>query len=242
MVEFKTYYKRHLPHHQPLGYTYFITFRLAGSLPNSIIQKLIAERESNLKEIAAIKNLKEKSEKYHAYQTAYFERFDSFLDTYHYGQYWLGQESIATIVKEAFHFYDTKAYDLLCYCIMSNHVHLVITPIVDRISDSILSVGRISDPTKETTLVAESKNSPPVADSTYIVTKILQDLKRYTAGKCNKILNRTGNFWQYESYDHIVRDENDLIRIINYTLNNPVKIGLVTCWKNWKWSYYKYDN
>jgi len=228
MVEFKTYYKRHLPHHQPLGYTYFITFRLAGSLPNSIIQKLIAERESNLKEIAAIKNLKEKSEKYHAYQTAYFERFDSFLDTYHYGQYWLGQESIATIVKEAFHFYDAKAYDLLCYCIMSNHVHLVMTPIVDR----------ISDPTGETISVEESRNGV----STYIVTKILQDLKRYTAGKCNKILNRTGNFWQYESYDHIVRDENDLIRIINYTLNNPVKIGLVTGWKNWKWSYYKYDN
>jgi len=228
MVEFKTYYKRHLPHYQPLGYTYFITFRLTGSLPISIIQKLIAERESNLKEIAAIKNLKEKSEKYHAYQTAYFERFDSFLDTYHYGQYWLGQESIATIVKEAFHFYDAKAYDLLCYCIMSNHVHLVMTPIVDR----------ISDPTGETISVEESRNGV----STYIVTKILQDLKRYTAGKCNKILNRTGNFWQYESYDHIVRDENDLIRIINYTLNNPVKIGLVTGWKNWKWSYYKYDN
>ena len=42
---------------------------------------------------------------------------------------------------------------------------------------------------------------------------------------------------QHESYDHVVRDGEELDRIIAYVLNNPVKAGLVKNWRQWKWSY-----
>lgn len=71
--------------------------------------------------------------------------------------------------------------------------------------------------------------------------KILQSLKRHTARQGNILLNRTSNpFWHPESYDHYVRDHWELSRIIDYTINNPVKAGLVIKAEDWKWSYCKY--
>jgi REP element-mobilizing transposase RayT len=78
-------------------------------------------------------------------------------------------------------------------------------------------------------------------DVFYSLTEILQSLKRHTARQSNLILGRSGAFWQDESYDHIVRDQAELERIIKYVLNNPVKAGLVDDWIKWKWSYCKYD-
>lgn len=61
---------------------------------------------------------------------------------------------------------------------------------------------------------------------------ILQSWKSYTANEANKKLDRKGEFWLAESYDHLIRDDEDLQRQIAYVVNNPVKAGL----KDWKWS------
>jgi REP element-mobilizing transposase RayT len=156
-------------------------------------------------------------------QSVYFGKFDKLLDASDFGPTWLKKKEIAEIVKDAIHFYDNKKYNLVCYTIMSNHVHQVFKPLVGRISDS-------------TNLPSEAEASRNRV-SGYIVTKILQDLKRFTARECNKILNRTGTFWQHESYDHVVRDYDELQRIVKYVLNNPVKTGLCEKWEDWKWSY-----
>jgi putative DNA methylase len=47
------------------------------------------------------------------------------------------------------------------------------------------------------------------------------------------LLHRSGPFWQAESYDHWVRDEDELERIVAYIANNPVKAGLVTKPHQW---------
>jgi REP element-mobilizing transposase RayT len=52
-------------------------------------------------------------------------------------------------------------------------------------------------------------------------------------------LGQAGAFWLHESYDHYVRDEKELSRIITYVLNNPVKAGLIKRWQEWQWSYCK---
>ncbi|MEW5986568.1 MAG: hypothetical protein AB1791_08050 [Chloroflexota bacterium] len=65
-------------------------------------------------------------------------------------------------------------------------------------------------------------------------------MKGYTAGQANLLLERTGAFWQHESYDHYVRDAAELERIVAYVVNNPVKAGLVTDWQEWPWAYCKY--
>jgi hypothetical protein len=51
-------------------------------------------------------------------------------------------------------------------------------------------------------------------DTFYSLTEIFQSLKRHTARQSNLVLGRSGAFWQDESYDHIVRDEAELERII----------------------------
>jgi putative DNA methylase len=41
------------------------------------------------------------------------------------------------------------------------------------------------------------------------------------------LLARTGPFWQHESYDHWVRDDDELERIMAYINANPLKAGFV---------------
>jgi putative transposase len=61
------------------------------------------------------------------------------------------------------------------------------------------------------------------------VAHLLRSLKGVTAHEANRTLDRTGQpFWQSESYDHWVRDDREMERIVNYIENNPVKAGLVT--------------
>ena len=71
------------------------------------------------------------------------------------------------------------------------------------------------------------------------MTVIMQRLKSFTARKANRILGRQGSFWQDESCDHVVRDDGELGRIVEYILQNPVKAGLVSDWQEWQWVYVK---
>jgi 1-hydroxy-2-methyl-2-(E)-butenyl 4-diphosphate synthase len=52
---------------------------------------------------------------------------------------------------------------------------------------------------------------------------ILQALKTHTAKEANRILEKSGTFWQEEYYDHIVRDGEDLRHQVRYILRNPQK-------------------
>ena len=69
------------------------------------------------------------------------------------------------------------------------------------------------------------------------IHETMRSLKWYTAREANKILKMSGNFWQGESYDHIVRDEKEYYRIIKYILNNPVRAGLAEKLEDWKYTY-----
>jgi REP element-mobilizing transposase RayT len=107
---------------------------------------------------------------------------------------------------------------------MPNHLHLVFIPIVERdLSRSPVNFSDINIALQ------------------YPVTDILRKLKGSTSRACNLALNRTGAFWQHESYDHVVRDSDELKRIVNYVLNNPVKAGLVEYPEQWDYSYVNYD-
>ena len=62
----------------------------------------------------------------------------------------------------------------------------------------------------------------------------MHSLKSYTAHEANKVLRRTRAFWQSESYDHWVRDEEELERIVDYICANPVQAGLVQRPQDWR--------
>ena len=76
-------------------------------------------------------------------------------------------------------------------------------------------------------------------NATRSISEIMKSIKGYTARKANIILGRTGNsFWQHESYDHIIRDNQELDNIIDYVKMNPVKAGLIDDWQKWKYTYF----
>ena len=58
------------------------------------------------------------------------------------------------------------------------------------------------------------------------LSSIMRSLNGRTAREANFALGRSGTFWEHENYDHVVRDEAELGRIITYVLGNPVKAGL----------------
>jgi REP element-mobilizing transposase RayT len=61
--------------------------------------------------------------------------------------------------------------------------------------------------------------------------KIVHSWKSFTGLQANRILGRTGPFWQKEQWDRLIRDERELVRTIRYVANNPEKAGL----RDWKW-------
>ncbi|MEY4028461.1 MAG: hypothetical protein RLZZ329_2181 [Pseudomonadota bacterium] len=99
---------------------------------------------------------------------------------------------IAKIVADSIQHFAGDRYDLGAWCVMPNHVHLMISP----------------------------KTGHDLAG-------ILHSIKRHSASEANKVLGRSGAFWQKESYDHIIRDAEDYWNQRSYILGNPKAAGLV---------------
>jgi putative DNA methylase len=70
----------------------------------------------------------------------------------------------------------------------------------------------------------------------FIARQWLGPLKGFTGHQANRVLSRHAPFWQQESYDHLVRDQEQFRRIRNYIENNPVKAGLVQSAELFPWS------
>jgi len=208
---YKSFYRRRLPHIQPEGATFFVTFRLAGSLPTKVIEKLREERKQSEWLLAQIVDKAERDRQADLVSRRWFGKWDEFLDKASVGPKHLANPKVADMLFESICYRDGKAYDLEAFCIMPNHVHFVFKPLQNtRGSDASLST-------------------------------IMHSLKRHTARQANLLLGLEGVFWQHESYDHFARNTAEHERIIQYVVNNPVKAGLVDAWHDWKWSYCRYD-
>jgi putative transposase len=122
----------------------------------------------------------------------------------------LADVELALVVTKAFFFFAGTRYDLLSFVVMPSHFHWVFRPLESWIGS----------------LVPDARKYTPRE-------RIMHSIKRYTAEQCNRRLRAEGRFWQPESYDHWVRDVDELERIINYIEYNPVKAGLVPVPKLW---------
>ncbi|CAN5894980.1 hypothetical protein BH11VER1_BH11VER1_01910 [soil metagenome] len=185
---------RGLPHWTQEGAVYAVTFRLADSLPEAVIESIKLERQqiidnakSQNREISASEN--ERSKRLES------ERIEEALNNAH-GSCVMNNAEVAQIVSDSLLHFDGDRYHLYAWCVMPNHVHVIVEP----------------SPNNE------------LAD-------ILHSWKSFSAKEINKKLNRTGELWQKESYDHIIRDEADYQSQVEYVLDNPTKAKL----KDWKW-------
>ena len=185
----KTLYKNRLPHIAPLGATFFVTFRLADSLPITIIQSLKAEFEQKCQQLK-----KEKPPNLQARicdeRKRYFGKFDHQLDTLRYGNCYLNQPEIAQIVVQKLHEFDKVHYHLHAYCIMPNHVHVLLD-------------------TSQQLIIKEEIFEEDAAPQYVQLHDIMRLIKGGSARFANVALGRKGTFWMKDSYDHYVRNEEE---------------------------------
>lgn len=117
---------------------------------------------------------------------------------------------------------------------MSNHVHALLQPL------TVTQTAGLENAEKDSTFQSGGLGYSPSEfeqdrNSTFIsLARIYHALKSCTSKQANKILGRSGKFWQIESYDHWIRAEQEFWRVIEYIENNPVKIGLCKEPSDWR--------
>lgn len=218
----KTYHQSRLPHILPIGATFFISYRLADSLPRSIVKKLEKELADEIQVLKKISR-EDLDVEISKAKKRYFGKFDKQLDIEPFGSCYLQMPEVANLVKDSLFKKDGEWYELLAFCIMPNHVHVLLD----------MSMQHYNEHNGIKTVVELEKK--------YVqLDKIMKQIKGSSARYINMLLNRSGALWQKDSYDRFVRNEKEWINIVNYILENPVKAGLVNKWEDWPFSYYKY--
>jgi REP element-mobilizing transposase RayT len=105
---------------------------------------------------------------------------------------------VASLVTKTLHHFDGQRYSLAAWCVMPNPVHVVVHPFA-----GITTTAETAVPQTE-------------------LPDILHSWKSFTAKEANKLLRRSGHFWQAEYYDHLIRNEADFRHAVRYVLDNPI--------------------
>jgi REP element-mobilizing transposase RayT len=179
----------YLPHWDHPGMIQSINFRLGDSLPSSVIAKIEAELspESPSKRGVELRR-----------------RIEEYLDVGH-GKCCLRMPAVAKLAEDALMHVDGERYRLLSWCVMPNHIHVLI----------------------ETQM-------------RFSLSDVLHSWKSFIGHEANKILCRSGEFWQREYLDRYVRNEEHYEKIVAYIEENPVKAGLAKIKTDWLWSSAKF--
>jgi REP element-mobilizing transposase RayT len=197
-------YRRHLPHQVPHDWPIFLTWNLKGAMPREAAERLRQQRDALRRQPQrAGESPRDRALRHGKLMFAAAERL---LDRATSGPLHLRDAACARIVEQAILFGASDRYALLAWCVMPNHVHVLLASHIE-------------------------------------LAKVTQGLKGFTSREINKLQNEVGRtFWQDESYDHWVRDEDELLRIIAYIERNPVVAGLCSSPANWPWSSARYRN
>ena len=194
------HFRGKLPHLKKEGVVYFVTFRLADSLPAHEVVRLKHGRKAILEQARAAKS----PLTWHEEQQLlvwYCDKVEALLDAGH-GACWLSKPEIADLVAGAIRYFNGQRYESYAWVVMPNHVHVVVWPMPGQ---------TLSD--------------------------ILHTWKSFTSSKANKLLNHIHKeFWQTESFDHWIRDDEERLRLAAYVENNPVKARFCDRPEDWKWS------
>lgn len=123
----KQWYHRNLPHWQIENAVYFVTIRLAGSLPQEVVTRLKDQRmieEATLLQLGTSKE--EVKNELKKIRHLYFGKFDELLDNSTTGPHFLTEQRYSEKVKSPFKYFDEQHYKLIAFTIMSNHAHLIL--------------------------------------------------------------------------------------------------------------------
>jgi RecG-like helicase/REP element-mobilizing transposase RayT len=122
-------------------------------------------------------------------------------------------ERARDVVIESIRRWDGRRYELFAACVMPDHVHLLIEPMVERQNESGSSIF-------------------------FSLSKILHSIKSFTANRINKIEKVNEPVWKAESFDRMIRSESDLQEKFEYITRNPWDAGIVAPGEDYRWVWY----
>jgi type I restriction enzyme R subunit/putative DNA methylase len=192
----------YLPHCDFPGLVQFVTFRLADSMPVS--------RRGEWEHLLAIEDLREKRTKLEAY-----------LDR-GVGECHLRDPRIAKLCGDALLFFHNERYELLAWCVMPNHVHVLVHVWQTSLGKMLQSWKRhiatqaeafLSERRSPTRRVAPADTNAPARRAA------LQTLR-----------------WEREYWDTFMRSEEQERTAVRYIERNPVKAKLCQPAEEWKFS------
>ena len=197
------YSRGYLPHLDSTQVVQSITFRLADSLPHEKLRAFELE-------LAARKLDRSAQERERRRQ------IESWLDS-GMGSCALRHPAMAAAMEETLLKFDGTSYRLLAWCIMPNHVHVLIAPAE--------TLGKIVQSWKSFTgrWALEHK----------------AELGLGVPGREEPGLGGPGGkraFWMREYWDRYIRDGDHLRQARDYIHRNPVKAGLCAAPEDWRWS------
>jgi menaquinone-specific isochorismate synthase len=114
---------RRLPHWEVQEAVYFVTFRLADSLPKNSLQKVISRRIDIPATSAQMNRPLTASERKELDQL-HARRIERALDT-GAGECFLRNPAVARLIANALKEFDGSRYNLFAWCVMPNHIHVL---------------------------------------------------------------------------------------------------------------------
>lgn len=92
---------------------------------------------------------------------------------------------------------------------MPGHVHLILTPQIDKQHQAV-----------------------------FLLIEIMRAIKGASAHLINRRARTSGAVWQEESFDRVLRSSEKLDEKVVYILENPIRRGLVDDWHDYPWLWY----
>lgn len=192
-------YRHHLPHWRQESVLYFVTFRLADSIPASVLKAWNDDRRRWLAAhgVQETPDSEEFERLYraippgirHAYEQEEARRFHGEFDSCR-GSCLLRDAAASAIVRDALLFHHGSRLHCGDFVVMPNHVHWIVAPYPGN---------RLED--------------------------VCGSVKRHSAVRINRLAKRGGKLWQHESFDLVVRSANQLEWFRQYVRDNPSKAG-----------------
>ena len=117
------------------------------------------------------------------------------------------------IVLESILRWKDRRYELYAACVMPNHVHLLIEPMIER----------------------DGGSGNPVF---FPLSRILHSIKSFAATQINRVEKTNQPVWETESLDCLIRSERDLLEKFYYITRNPWDAGVAEQGKDYPWVWY----
>ncbi|MDF9833986.1 putative transposase [Ereboglobus sp. PH5-5] len=115
-----TMLRNRLPHWEQMGATYFVTFRLADSIPRELRERWIWDRDAWLKHNPPPHTSEQEAE----YHQLFSNQMEAWLDTGMGGCVLRNSDAAALVARALQHFEGVRCHQL-AFVIMPNHVHTV---------------------------------------------------------------------------------------------------------------------